>query len=124
MLASLVFPLRCLDSELSWKHFTAGFVFCDKNRLRGHSQAKAVGYEPAFLRMLELRCLGSSLEEGVWSSVCLCIPQLFDTVLLVGLCFTCRTKTRAGGGGNVFVWVVLMVPALGRAFRTQSRCHG
>lgn len=73
-------------------------MFCDKNRLGGNSEAEALRCELAFLGMLELSYLGSSLEA--WSSVCLCIPQLFDPVLPVGLCFTCRTGSRGGGGGG------------------------
>lgn len=82
---------------------SAGFVFCDKHRMRGNSKTEALGYELAFLGMLVLMYLGSSAKLGVWSSACLCIPQLFDAVLLVGLCFTCRTKTGVRGCENLVV---------------------
>lgn len=100
MLGSLFFSPKVAGFRALLKTFYCiGFVFCNKNRIRGNGKTKALGYELAFLGMLELMYLGSSAELGVWSSVRLCIPQLLDAVLLVGLCFTCRTKT--GGVGNL-----------------------
>jgi len=40
-----------------------------KTRMRGNGKTKALGYELAFLGMLELMCLGPSTELGLWSAV-------------------------------------------------------
>lgn len=67
--------------------------------MRGNSKAKALGYELAFLGMLELRYLGSSLEAGVWSLVCLVFLGYLTLFCLLAFASLAGLKPGAVGVG-------------------------
>lgn len=65
--------------------------------MRGNSKAKALGYELAFLGMLELRYPGSSLEAG--SLVCLAFLGYLTLFCLLAFASLAGLKPGAVGVG-------------------------
>lgn len=73
--------------------------------------------------MLELRCLGLSLDAGIWSLVCLCIPQLFDTVLLLAFASLAGLKPGVVGVEICLVGLCSRCLPLEELSGTQSHCR-